>query len=164
MYSRDEFNDFGDFRGWHGGHRARRGDMRPIILKVLQNKPMHGYEIISQLEEKSHGMWRPSAGSVYPTLQLLEDQELVSCEEANGKKVYTLTDKGTEEANKVEEHKAPWEDRMKSAKSLKDLRHVFHDSMMSVKQIAAQNDEEKNEEVKKIFNEARDKLAKLAQK
>src|SRR6266540_2432552 len=88
--------------------QARRGDMRPIILSALQTGPMHGYEIMRHLEEKSHGMWRPSPGSIYPTLQLLEEQELVTGEEKDGKKVYSLTDKGHKEA-KQSDTKAPWE-------------------------------------------------------
>jgi len=163
MYNRDFWGEHVDSRGWGGGHRAKRGDLKSIILRVLQTKPMHGYEIISSLEEKSHGMWRPSAGSVYPTLQLLQDQDLVTCEEISGKKVYTLTKKGTEAADNAEEFKAPWEEKIKSAKTFKDLKHIFHESVILLKQIASQNSDEKNEEVKKIFTETRDKLAKLAE-
>jgi len=68
--------------------------IEPAILELLLEKPMHGYEIISTLEEKSHGMWRPSAGSIYPTLQLLEEKDLVTSETKNGKKVYTITKQG----------------------------------------------------------------------
>ncbi len=161
MYNNETWADFGGMRGWHGGHRARRGDMKPIILRLLQSKPMHGYEIISQLEEKSHGMWRPSAGSVYPTLQLLEEQELVTSKEINGKKVYSLTDKGKEDAAQAEEFKAPWEEKPKNAKNFKELKVTFFESMIILRQIAAQNDDKKNEEVKKIFKETKDKLSKL---
>lgn len=162
MYNNESWGEFGGFRGWGGGgHRAKRGDMKPIILRILQTKPMHGYEIINALEEKSHGMWRPSAGSVYPTLQLLEDQDLVTAEEVSGKKIYTLTDAGSEVAKKAEEFKAPWEDKGKNAKNFKDLKHSFIESIILVRQIASQNDEKKNEEVRKIFNEAKDKLTKL---
>jgi len=110
MYERD-FEDFGgpfrrsaagpDFRGLDrklAGFRASRGMMEPAILDALSEKPMHGYEIISHLEEKSHGMWRPSAGSIYPTLQLLEEKELVEHVEQSGKKTYQLTHEGKVEA------------------------------------------------------------------
>jgi DNA-binding PadR family transcriptional regulator len=165
MFNDDNFGGFGSFRGWHGGHhRARRGDMSPIILRVLQEKPMHGYEIISRLEEKSHGMWRPSAGSVYPNLQMLEEQELVSARDENNKKVYSLTDKGKEAALKAEEeHKAHWEEKDSHAKNFKELKITFFETLGLLKQIATQDSEEKNEEVKKILNEARDKLAKIAE-
>ena len=89
------------------GPQARRGDMRPIVLQMLAEKPMHGYEIIRALEAKSHGMWRPSPGSVYPMLQLLEEEDLVTGLEEQGKKIYTLTDAGRAEAAR-KDVKGPW--------------------------------------------------------
>src|SRR5919106_4340668 len=85
----------------HGGHRARRGDVRTAILALLEERPMHGYEMIQQLEERSGGRWRPSAGSIYPTLQLLEDEGLVSGEEVDGKRVFSLTEAGTKAATAI---------------------------------------------------------------
>jgi DNA-binding PadR family transcriptional regulator len=89
----------------------RRGDIRTALLAVLTEGPGHGYEIINRLEEKSGGIWRPSPGSVYPTLQLFEDEGLVRSEERDGKRVYELTDAGrTEAADRAERFgKAPWE-------------------------------------------------------
>ncbi len=89
----------------------RRGDIRTALLAVLAEGPGHGYEIINRLEEKSGGMWRPSPGSVYPTLQLFEDEGLVRSEERDGKRVYELTEAGrTEAADRAERFgKAPWE-------------------------------------------------------
>ena len=83
----------------HGRGRRRRqmfesGDMKYVILRLLKEKPRHGYEIIKALEEKMGGWYTPSAGTVYPTLQLLEDQGLVRIVEAEGKKVYHLTSEG----------------------------------------------------------------------
>ncbi len=71
-----------------------RGDLKYVLLDLLQERPMHGYEMIKALEERSHGFYVPSAGSIYPTLQLLEDRELVVSSETNGKKVYSITDAG----------------------------------------------------------------------
>jgi DNA-binding PadR family transcriptional regulator len=65
-----------------------------MILKLLSKKPMHGYEVMRALEEESCGCYSASAGSVYPTLQMLEDQGHVSCEEKDGKKVYSITEEG----------------------------------------------------------------------
>lgn len=162
MYNED-WGNFSAFRGWSGGQRARRGDMSPIILRVLQEKPMHGYEIISRLEEKSHGMWRPSAGSIYPNLQLLEEQELVTSKSEGGKKTYTLTSKGKEAAAKAEEsHKAHWEEKSAHAQNFKALKITFFETMGILRRIAAQNSDKKNHEVQEILNETRDKLAKLA--
>ena len=83
---------FGGGRG-HGG-MVRRGEIRPLILAVLTTKPMHGYEVITELEAQSGGRWRPSAGSVYPTLQQLSDEGLVTSEEIDRRRVYALTDEG----------------------------------------------------------------------
>ena len=85
----------GAFGGGHGrGGMVRRGEIRPLILAVLATKPMHGYEVITELQAQSGGRWRPSAGSVYPTLQQLADEGLVTSEEVDGRRVYALTDEG----------------------------------------------------------------------
>jgi DNA-binding PadR family transcriptional regulator len=68
--------------------------MKYVILKILSEKPMHGYEVMKALEEETSGCYRPSPGSVYPTLQWLEDEGLVSATETSGKKVYAITDSG----------------------------------------------------------------------
>ena len=91
--------------------RARRGDVRAGILALLAEEPMHGYQIIQELEARSGGLWRPSPGSVYPTLQLLEDEGLVGREETEGKRVYTLTEEGRTQSAALLERagKPPWE-------------------------------------------------------
>jgi DNA-binding PadR family transcriptional regulator len=105
--------DFGDFfggfggrdwsahwKGWAGRGSRRRapifesGEMKFIILSLLKEKPRHGYEIIRALEERMWGCYTPSAGTVYPTLQLLEDQDYVRAVETDGKKVYHITRSG----------------------------------------------------------------------
>ncbi|MCX7521374.1 PadR family transcriptional regulator [Microbacterium sp. STN6] len=89
------------------GRRMGRGDVRAAVLALLAEKPMHGYQIIREIEERSGGSWKPSAGSVYPTLQLLADEGLISSEESNGRKTYALTDTGREEASSAEAS-VPW--------------------------------------------------------
>jgi DNA-binding PadR family transcriptional regulator len=71
-----------------------KGDFKYIILDLLKDKPSHGYEIMRALEESFHGFYSPSAGSVYPTLQMLDDMGYVSSSERDGKKVYTITHEG----------------------------------------------------------------------
>jgi DNA-binding PadR family transcriptional regulator len=71
-----------------------KGDLKYVILNLLKDKPSHGYEIIRAMEEHFHGFYTPSAGSVYPTLQMLDDMGYVSSSERDGKKVYTITDEG----------------------------------------------------------------------
>src|SRR5947208_1844535 len=87
-------------RGWgFRGGRGRRqwfgaGDMKYVILKLLKDKPRHGYEVMKELEERLHGCYSPSPGTVYPTLQWLEDEGLVRAKDLEGKKVYEVTDAG----------------------------------------------------------------------
>ena len=90
------------------GSRVSRGDVRAAVLALLVERPMHGYQIIREIEKRSGGAWKPSAGSVYPTLQLLADEGLIAAEEANGRKTYSLTEEGREVADESKES-APWD-------------------------------------------------------
>lgn len=91
------------------GSRVGRGDVRASVLSLLAEKPMHGYQIIHEIEERSNGSWKPSPGSVYPTLQLLADEGLISAEESAGRKTYSLTEEGRAVAGSATEKSAPWE-------------------------------------------------------
>jgi len=91
------------------GSRMARGDVRAAVLALLAEKPMHGYQIIHEIEERSGGAWKPSPGSVYPTLQLLADEGLISAEESNGRKTYSLTAEGRTVADTAAGRSAPWE-------------------------------------------------------
>ncbi len=93
-------------RGGHGGHRgegrggrARRGEARYILLDALRDGPKHGYEIIKSLEEKSGGRYSPSPGTVYPTMQLLEDLGLVRADKDAERRVFSLTEAGVTDLN-----------------------------------------------------------------
>ena len=90
------------------GTRAGRGEVRAAVLALLAEAPMHGYQIIHEIEDRSGGSWKPSAGSIYPMLQLLSDEGLVSAEESNGRKIYSLTEAGREEAASTDTP-APWD-------------------------------------------------------
>src|SRR3954454_12007422 len=89
------------------GSRVSRGDVRAAVLPLLAEQQMHGYQIIHQIEERSGGLWKPSAGSVYPTLQLLADEGLISAEGSNGRKTYSVTDAGGLEVDRSGVS-APW--------------------------------------------------------
>lgn len=116
-----KFVDRGGWGRWFGP-QVKRGDMSDVLLGALATKPMHGYELIRYLENQSEGMWRPSPGSVYPTLQLLEEQELVTSHDADGKRVYTLTKQGQERAKSGCEA-LPW----KQSDELRKRFHALHD-------------------------------------
>ena len=98
---------------WAGGVRgpkARRGDVRAAILAVLAEQPRNGYQIIQEVAERSGGAWKPSPGSIYPTLQQLEDEGLVRAEDDGGRRAYTLTEEGRAYvAEHPDEVAAPWE-------------------------------------------------------
>jgi DNA-binding PadR family transcriptional regulator len=89
---------FGEGRGRHGLRRGRvfdRGDLRYVLLHLISEKPRHGYELITAIEEKFGGMYSPSPGIVYPTLTLLEELGYVASETAGGtKRLYSATDAG----------------------------------------------------------------------
>jgi DNA-binding PadR family transcriptional regulator len=106
-------------RHFHGFERHTRlfekGDLKYVILDLLKDKPSHGYEIIRALESSFHGFYSPSAGSVYPTLQLLEDMGYVKSSEQDGKKVFTITEDGRkvlhereETIDKIKDHMRDW--------------------------------------------------------
>jgi DNA-binding PadR family transcriptional regulator len=88
--------DLGGMRGWGGGRRRRmrRGDVRAALLVLLEEQPQTGYGLMEEIERRSEGAWRPSPGSVYPTLKQLEDEELVQAEAGQGRTPFTLTDAG----------------------------------------------------------------------
>lgn len=140
--------------------QAKRGDIGPLLLSLLAQKPMHGYEIIRHLEEKSHGMWRPSPGSVYPTLQLLEEQGLIKGREDDGKKVYELTEAGRAQPDK-QATKAPWEWDKAKVKRLGELRASVWEIASLLRVVAHSGSEEKTKEARDIIEAARRKLQAL---
>lgn len=82
------------FESFSEQQRMRRGDVKYALLSALLKRPMHGYDIMQELEEASGGRYRPSPGSVYPTLQMLEDGGFVTSQILDGKRVYEITDAG----------------------------------------------------------------------
>lgn len=95
----------GPFGGGGRGGRQRRGNVRAAVLSLLAERPMHGYEIIQEIARRTGGVWSPSPGSVYPTLQMLADEGFISAAEEGGKKLFTLTDHG-----RTEHTAPPWRD------------------------------------------------------
>ena len=125
----------GGGRGGRGAGRARRGDVRAAILALLAEKPMHGYEMIQELNERTGGAWKPSPGSVYPTLTMLEEEGLVTAVEADGKRRFTLTEIGTE-AVAERPGPSPWEQVVSDASpAVFELREVLGSTMAAVTQV-----------------------------
>lgn len=143
-----------------GGPRARRGDIRAAVLRLLAEGPMHGYQIIQELSVRSGGHWRPSPGSVYPTLQLLEDEGVVASEESDGKRVYKLTDAGVEEAKAAADAPAPWDELADggAGSSRWKLREAIGKLAAAAMQVGSSASNEQTERVVEILTDARKKI------
>jgi DNA-binding PadR family transcriptional regulator len=141
-----------------GGPRARRGDVRAAVLALLAEKPMHGYEMIQELEERTGGIWRPSAGSIYPTLQLLEDEGLIKGEESEGKRRFELTAEGRKQ-NEAHEGALPWESVTAGVDPQQiRLRQSFHQLRAAARQVADTANEDQATRVRELFDETRRKI------
>jgi DNA-binding PadR family transcriptional regulator len=142
------------FGGRGGGARVRRGNVRAAILALLAERPMHGYEMIQELEARTDGLWRPSAGSIYPTLQLLEDEGLVTGEESEGKRRFSLTDAGRAEAERLE--RPPWEEvRDHGEGQASSLRDSAFQLGAAIVQVARAGSEDQINTTRQILNDAR---------
>lgn len=144
--------------------RMGRGDVRIAVLALLAEKPMHGYQIIQEIEERSGGTWKPSAGSVYPTLQLLADEGLITAEEAGGRKTYALTDAGQVEADAAAGRSAPWETGPKESARATALPKAGMELAQAAAQVARTGTPEQVQQAVEVLDEARRRLyALLAQ-
>jgi len=130
---------FGGFEGRRIGRGPHigRGDVRSATLALLAEQPMHGYQIIQEIIERSGGVWRPSPGSVYPALQLLEDEGLVRAEQVEARRVFHLTDAGRAY---VEEHRdelaAVWGAVTDTVDGgTRELHDLFHQVGAAVRQV-----------------------------
>jgi DNA-binding PadR family transcriptional regulator len=152
-----------DGEGWEGrrrGGRMRRGDIRTALLAILAEEPGHGYDVIQRLEEKTSGAWRPSPGSVYPTLQLLEDEGLVRSGEHNAKRVYEITDEGRAEATRrVEEAGGtPWEIAGRNDTRVGEFRNAARQLFVASKQVSMSGNQEQVERMLEILKRARKEI------
>ncbi len=136
---------------------VRKG-VRPAILAVLLDQPMHGYQVITELEARTGGRWRPSAGSVYPTLQQLEDEGLVRGQEHDGRKVYTLTDAGRAEAESSPLARHPWFSKDGGGGASTDLRRLGVQLIGAAVQVSRVGSESAQSRAQEILVDARRKL------
>ena len=148
----------------HRGTRRSRGDIRLAVLALLAEQPRHGYEIIQEIGERTQGSWRPSPGSVYPTLQQLADEGLVQTEESDGRRTVSLTEAGT---SYVEEHRDElskvWDvaagDEVSAAVS--NLRTQYGQLTAAVSQIMSAGTDEQREAAATALAEARKTIYRL---
>jgi DNA-binding PadR family transcriptional regulator len=153
-----------DAEAWGGRRRLRHGDVRAALVVALTEGPTHGYELGLRLERRSDGAWRPSPGSIYPTLQLLSDEGLVVAEDRDGKRIYQLTAAGrTEAAERTRRGEAmPWETGHDDGSH--GLREAVHEVRLAAKQVSAAGDDAQRERAKAILIEARRQLYGLLAK
>jgi DNA-binding PadR family transcriptional regulator len=145
-------------RGSRGGRRGRRGDVRTALLALLSERPMHGYEMIQQLDERTGGIWKPSPGSVYPTLQMLEDEGLVTSTQSEGRKLFTLTDEGAPVAAQAAEN-PPWATiGDETVAEALDVRQAAFGLMNALREVGTQGSDEQRARALEVLADARRKL------
>jgi DNA-binding PadR family transcriptional regulator len=148
--------------GFGRGPKVGRGDVREAILALLAEQPMHGYQMIGELAERSGGAWRPSPGSVYPVLAMLADEGLVRAEEAEGKRVFHLTDAGRAHVASRADEPKPWET---AAASMDDdvtaLRTLAFGIGAAVVQVAQTGSDEQIEAARAVLTETRRNLYRI---
>jgi len=155
----------GGHRGHGRGHGRGRGRGRPnvrqAVLALLVERPMHGYEMIQELESRTGGIWRPSPGSVYPTLQLLEDEGLITAEQAEGRKRYALTEVGQTEAAEAAEN-APWQEYGdETVSQAQDYRDAVFGIMNALRQVGFSGTDEQRARALEVLQETKRKLYAL---
>ena len=144
-----------------GKPKVGRGDVRIAILYLLNEEPMHGYQIIQEISERTDGVWNPSPGSVYPTLQQLADEGLVQSAERDGKNVFTITEEGITAVASAKQV-PPWE-RMTGGMSdnLIGLRDAGFQVGAAVMQIARAGSDDQAERAIEVLDDARRKIYKI---
>jgi DNA-binding PadR family transcriptional regulator len=144
----------GPFGGGRG--RRRRGDVRTALLILLAEEPRNGYQLMQTIEERSGGRWRPSPGSVYPTLAQLEDEGLIRGIERDGTKLFELTDQGREHVEKHGSGQAPWEeDEGFDGGSLPEMASLIIQIGKAAWQVAQVGDERQVERARQTLAETR---------
>ncbi len=158
-----EWRAFPHFRSMFRPHRMRRGDIRSALLLALAEGAAHGYELMHRLEEKSGGSWRPSPGSIYPTLQMLEDEGLVTSVEKDGKRVYDLTPEGRAEADaRATQRDDPfWFANRGRYEEIAPLRRAFMDLGAAVWQVAQAGKSEQIARAAELVEDARKKVYQM---
>ena len=152
--------------GWgphrRGRGRARRGDVRVALLRLLAEEPRNGYQLMQAIEERSEGLWRPSPGSVYPTLAQLEDEGLVRSVEAEGARVFEITDVGREHLESRADEPAPWEPAAEDTENpLVELAPLVVQIGKATYQVASVGDQAQRERARTLLADARRALYRI---
>ncbi|MEU4675943.1 PadR family transcriptional regulator [Micromonospora sp. NPDC023737] len=149
--------------GWGGrgrGGRRHRPNVRGAVLALLTERPMHGYEMIQEIDSRTGGAWRPSPGSIYPTLQLLEDEGVIAAAEdsGGGRKRFTVTDAGRAEAAEAAEN-PPWAELAQdTVNSWHEIRDAGTQAMQALRQVMMTGTDDQRERAAQVLAETRRKL------
>ena len=145
------------------GPRRGRGDVRTAALLLLLERPMHGYEMILEIRERSGDAWSPSPGAIYPNIQLLTDEGLITTNDQDGKKVSSLTEAGRVAAQQLAATKtAPWDEASSEAgEGAPSLRHAIHHLLMATKQLAVAGSDVQRQRATELLDETRRKIYAL---
>jgi DNA-binding PadR family transcriptional regulator len=146
----------------HAGPRVRRGDVRMAILDVLAVEPMNGYQVIQQIAERSGGEWKPSPGSVYPTLQQLQDEGLIGERGEGGRRSFELTAEGRSyvEAH-LDEIAGTWRVFDEAESDPDDLRPVIGQVIGACWQVACTGTMPQQAQALEILSDTKQKLYRL---
>ncbi len=154
------FGGGGPFGGGRG--RRRRGDVRLALLMLLAEEPSNGYQLMQTIEERSDGRWRPSPGSVYPTLSQLEDEGLIRGIERDGTKLFEITDHGRERLDQSKTDPAPWQDDEDAgAPDLHRMASLVIQIGKAAWQVAQEGDERQTEQAYETLAETRRALYRI---
>jgi DNA-binding PadR family transcriptional regulator len=147
----------GQARGPRGRNRVRRGDVQAAILALLAEQDMHGYQILQELAERSGGAWRPSSGSIYPTLRQLQDQGLIRSHSSGSRRVFSVTELGR---RSVRESGAaePWRALVEAEGGVVNLRRAAESLLSAIAQVESAGTDRQLERATAVIGEARRSL------
>jgi DNA-binding PadR family transcriptional regulator len=157
----------GSRRAWRE-NRFERGDIKFVILDLLRERPSYGYEIIRALEDRFGGLYTPSAGTVYPTLQMLEEMGYVTSSQSEGRKIFTITPAGTQflkdqksQVADVQERMRGLGDRISSAGEVHDMVDRMKDMLKTVKHNRRNINPEKIRRIREVLERAQREIEDL---
>lgn len=143
-------------RGGRG--RAPRGDVRAAVLLILAEEPMHGYQLMQAISDRSGGRWNPSPGAIYPTINQLEDEGLVTVTAESGRRLVTLTDEGRERVESLRSSAADPFESVGARRSGEDLRNLLQQLHGAAREVARSGDDAQVQAAATILRDARRSL------
>jgi DNA-binding PadR family transcriptional regulator len=164
MYRGHHFNEDRFFRGPRRETSFQKGNLKYVILDLIKDRPRHGYDIIRELEEQSHGFYKPSPGVIYPTLQMLEEMGYAKSSDEEGKKVYSITEEGLRFLKEKSDIADGVRSRMKNRWNFVNMAKMaavmkdYHELENLIGRSFYNLDEDKAERIRRILSETYEKI------